>query len=177
MKLVSKSELHIEDGYILDEEDNVLAIDRNIVRLFNKLDRELQKALYLQKQPKATPMPTLEGFEEESELSTPVESHANTPVLDEKIQESMALMDELEMLRHIDAIKKDFDFYQPIIDWADKDKTLVSDGLESCQVDTPFFKDYGGILKMTPQEIIQVVGIIHGADYVDDGEAEDGEQE
>lgn len=44
-------------------------------------------------------------------------------------------------------------------------------------MDTPFFKDYGGILKMTPEEIIQVISIINGAEFINDDEAEDGEQE
>lgn len=177
MKLIDKNELHIEDGYILDEEDNVLTIDRNIIRMFNKLDSELQKALYLQGQPKATPMPTLDGFEEESELSSPIEFYVSTPVLDKQIQESMALMDELDKLKHGKAIEQDLDLYRPIIDWADKDKVLVSDEPEPYQVDTPFFKDYGGILKMTPEEVIQVISIINGVEFVNDNEAEDGEQE
>lgn len=179
MKLVSKSELHIEDGYILDKKDNVLAIDDNIVRLFNELDSELQKALYLQSQPKATPMPTLDGFEEESELSSPIEFHVSTPVLDNRIQESMALMDELDKLKHGKAIEKDLDHYRPIINWADKDKILVVANTYGVDivVDTPFFKDYGGILKMTPEEIIQVISIINGAEFINDDEAEDGEQE
>lgn len=177
MKLINKSELHIEDGYILDKHDNVLSIEDNIVCLFNDLDTELQKAMYLEAQPKATPMPTLDGFERESELSSPIEFSVATPVLDNKIQEAMDLMKELDKCKTGKEIQEAIDFYKPIIDFADKEKVLVYDDGEAEQVDTPFLKEYGGILKMTPADIFKVISTCCGAEFVNDDEVEDGEQE
>lgn len=177
MKLMSKNDLHVEDGYILTEKDEVVLVDQEIIRLYNELDLEFQKGMYLNAQPKATPMLTLDEFTPVSEFPQSIEVEVSTPMLDEKVRDSIQMMEELEKVQRGKEVEKDLDRYHPLISWADRDKVIIHDDCHLLhRVDAPFLKEYGGILKITPANIFEVISKIHGASFVnDDDGTTDGE--
>lgn len=61
---IAKDQLHVAGGYLLDAEDNIIAVpnQREIIFQFNQLLHDLELAAYVQDQPDYCPAPTVAGF-------------------------------------------------------------------------------------------------------------------
>lgn len=61
---IAKDQLHVAGGYLLDAEDNIIAVpnQHKIIHQFNKLLHDLELAAYVQDQPDYCPAPTTAGF-------------------------------------------------------------------------------------------------------------------
>lgn len=61
---IAKDQLHVAGGYLLDAEDNIIAVpnQRQIIFQFNQLLHDLELAAYVQGQPDYCPAPTVAGF-------------------------------------------------------------------------------------------------------------------
>lgn len=93
-KMYRKSELTFENGYLINKDQDVVALPTKAAVQLNGLEEFLQKQKYLHNQPDATPEPSLDGFEFESTLAKPV-IEVKTPVFDAKVKESNDILKEL----------------------------------------------------------------------------------
>lgn len=96
MKMYAKEELEYKNGYLVNKENEVVAVDNEVVDLFNKLETDLQRSYWEKSQPKIE-LPVAGKFNRQSERGN-VFAHieAETPKLDKKIDEAIALMAELD---------------------------------------------------------------------------------
>lgn len=100
MKTYKKSNLTYVNGYIMNG-DEIVQIDNEIVIQANQLEADVQRASFNQKRKAAIDAVKLAAdtkFSFKSERKRPV-IQANTPTLDEMVEKSIDLMDELDALK------------------------------------------------------------------------------
>lgn len=124
MKMYDKMNLMYVNGLMVDSDGNVVAIDNAIVDMANELETRIQKAKYLEAQPEAVAIPTLDGFERESEFKLK-KVECTTPVMDERVEESKKIMDELDSMFMTNKVNDDIDRYRDLLLFV-KETTVVS---------------------------------------------------
>lgn len=147
-KMYKKSDLKFENGYVLTEDDEVVALPYKAAVQLNALETFLQKQEYLAEQPKAQAEPTLDGFERESILKSVV-IEIETPALDKREKEGRQILDEIrgvEMAKFANILLEN---HEEAIRFLHDDKFVEGD--EVVLVDTPTI---GDPLKADPDDVI-----------------------
>ena len=163
MKIYNKSELGFFNGYIVkgNKSKKVIGIDNEIVDLFNKIEFDYQKAMYLAKQPKIKAGDyECENFQfkhSEVEFKTVV----STPALDKKIAESITLMNDLDNIAKNDQINEYLDGIKPVLHFIDDEFIVSCDQVVQHKFDT---KCIGDPLKVTINDIMRYVSVILDVD-------------
>ena len=163
MKRMKKNDLQFVDGYLCDKEGYVVAIDGDVVICANRLDTELQKKLYLDRQPKAQPMPSLDGFKREhlNEVKVPQIEVVDTPVTDKRVAEAMAFVKEMEDQNIANKVNKEAEEYAALFAFVMSDDVWVYTDVDGTyEFDTPFL---GNPLDLTQEHVLTVIGYLHDA--------------
>ena len=133
-KMYSKIDLTFSNGYVIDDDHNVVCLPDKVAEQLNELEEIFQKAEYLKAQDPASPMPSLDGFERESIRQTVV-IEASTPTLDAKVEEGMKIRDELRKMSNADTMNETIFKYQEVFHFV-QDDTFV-EGDKAVFIDTP----------------------------------------
>lgn len=133
-KMYSKIDLTFSNGYVIDDDHNVVCLPDKVAEQLNELEEIFQKAEYLKTQDPASPMPSLDGFERESIRQTIV-IEASTPTLDAKVEEGMKIRDELRKMSNADTMNETISKYQEVFHFV-QDDTFV-EGDKAVFIDTP----------------------------------------
>ena len=178
MKIYKKSSLAMYNGMILTEDGDVVMPVGNVVAQANALDLAVQKAKYIQAQPKAKPMPSLDGFERKSSLDMDIKLEVQTPALDSKIEDAFKIMKEIDKNEIADKINGDFEKYTDLMRFASSSKVACNDSASSMLlVDTP---EIGDILDLTVTDIIRFIALTNGVvdfyDYTEENADDEQEQ-
>lgn len=172
MKVFTKDELTLTEGLFTTPDNTVVSISPAVICQANALDYEVQKTKYLMAQPKATPAPSLKGFKPKSDLKAKVLVKAKTPNLDKKIEETMAIMrdiDKDQVARKLDEAVQEF---SALIRFTQTDKVICSEEAAADVLDTP---ELGNILELTDQDIVKAISLV--VNGITESEDEDDEQE
>lgn len=160
MKMYKKDQLTLVNGIITNEAGDIIVPDHRIVTLANELETLAQKTAYLAKQPSATPMPTLDGFERESIKDGGVRFKASTPCLDWKVAEAEALMDEIDDVTNVGKANEMLEDFKPLVQFAKDDFVIdCGDGGYLPCFDMPTL---GSVLKLTVEDITNVIADVCG---------------
>ena len=162
MKMYKKSNLSLTNGMLVSISGDIIVPDIRVVKQANALETIAQKAKYLAAQPEATPMPSLNGFKRESikdELTKDVKFEAKTPALDFEAAKAMALMDELDDVETTNKANAMLDKFTELLAFAKNDFVIDCGGNDVIPFDTPTL---GSILRLTQQDIIDVVAMASG---------------
>lgn len=159
MELVNKSDLQYDSGYMLFF-GSIVAIDREIVRQYNKVERLLQKAKF--KADNNIQLPTNEKpFEFVSEHYVSAEISAETPLLDQKIKDGIALVEELKLDSISKAIQKYINEELPQLwEFINADRVLVDENPRDTLVWRIDAKTLGNILQITPDDLVTAMSDI-----------------
>ena len=133
-KMYSKDQVTFSNGYVIDENSNVICLPDKVAEQLNELEEIFQKAEYLKAQDPATPMPSLDGFKRKSIRKT-IEIEASTPTIDAKVAESMQIRDELRKVDNAETMNKIIGEYQEVFNFVQND-TFV-EGSKVVLIDTP----------------------------------------
>jgi len=137
-KMYVKSSLRFENGYVLDADDNVIALPAGVAEQLNEMETEIQKTAYLNAQPKAQPMPSLDGFARESILK-----HAyvevETKYLDREERRCLGILEDLRNLGEAEEANEKLAKYEEAIRFLSEDKFV--EGTEVVMIDTPTIGD------------------------------------
>lgn len=172
MKAYPKNELSFKNGMLIASDNEVVVIDPEIVDAANALETRFQQKMYLDKQPKGCPCPTLVGFERESEFDVKL-FEAETPIIDKRAEESKAFMDELDLVSSTNVMNDMLMSMKQLIIFVNDDHVYDS----NCPVhkfDTLYL---GNPLEWTDDTIKNVVAFINDVDTDDDDEDEDSVSE
>lgn len=164
MKFMKKEKLTYKNGYLINEKGKIVMPDYDVVYQFNKLEVEFQRALYLKAQPKAVAAPSMEGWEKVSEHDVDVEDmfFAETPTLDKKIEESIALMDDIDAANKVDKLQVIAAGYPKVIEFINSKEIIMRDDNEyQYHFD---LATLGNPLEFTIEKFRKVVSIIGGCD-------------
>ena len=162
MKFMKKEKLVYKNGYLINEKGKIVMPDYDVVYQFNNLEEEFQKAMYLKAQPKAVAAPSMEGWEKVSEHDVDVEDmfFAETPTLDKKIEESLALMDDIDTANKVDKLRAISAGYPKVIEFINSKEIIVHEDNEY-RFD---LATLGNPLEFTVEKFRKVVSIIGGCD-------------
>lgn len=162
MKFMKKEKLTYKNGYLINEKGKIVMPDYDVVYQFNNLEEEFQKAMYLKAQPKAVAAPSMEGWGKVSEHDVDVEDmfFAETPTLDKKIEESIALMDDIDAANKVDKLRAISAGYPKVIEFINSKEIIVYEDNEY-RFD---MATLGNPLEFTVEKFRKVVSIIGECD-------------
>lgn len=162
MKFMKKDKLVYKNGYLINKSGKIVMPRYDVVYQFNNLEWEFQRALYLKAQPKAVAAPSMEGWEKVSEHDVDVEDmfFAKTPTLDKKIEESIALMDDIDAANKVDKLRAISARYPKVIEFINSKEIIVYEDNEY-QFDLAML---GNPLEFTVEKFRKVVSVIGGCD-------------
>ena len=162
MKFMKKEKLTYKNGYLINEKGKIVMPDYDVVYQFNNLEEEFQRAMYLKAQPKAVAAPSMEGWEKVSEHDVDVEDmfFAKTPTLDKKIEESIALMDDIDAANKVDKLRAISAGYPKVIEFINSEEIIVYEDNEY-RFD---MATLGNPLEFTVEKFRKVVSVIGGCD-------------
>lgn len=153
MKMYKKSDLTINDGFLVSKDGDIILPDINIVNQANELETVLQQSEYIAAQPEATPMPSLDGFKRVSIKDSKTKFTTATPLLDGKQAEAMAIMNELDDVMLVEKANEMLSMYGELIDFVDND-FVVDCGDSLYRFDTPLL---GSVLELTKEDVVDVI--------------------
>lgn len=159
MKVYKKSDLTLNHGLLVSKDGDIVIPDIAIVNQANRLETVLQEAVYLNEQPKAQPMPSLNGFERKSiKDSTRQKFEADTPIMDAKQKEALALMDEIDDVTTVNQANELLMQFDKLVDFVSQD-FVIDCGNELYCFDTPII---GNVLDLTADDVSKAVAYICG---------------
>lgn len=150
-KMYLKSDLKFVNGYLIDNDDNVVALPDKVAEQINDLETCIQKLMYLDEQPEPTPERSLDGFERESIRMVPT-IKVDTPALDKKVAEGKQILSEIRKLDKSEKINNVISDFEDAFEWF-KIKRFV-EGSKVVRVDT---LEIGNILNVDPEELIEEI--------------------
>lgn len=162
MKFMKKEKLTYKNGYLINEKSKIVMPDYDVVHQFNKLEVEFQRALYLKAQPKAVAAPSMEGWKKVSEHDVDVKNmfFTETPTLDKKIEESIALMDDIDAANKVDKLRAISTGYPKVIEFINSKEIIMRDDNEyQYHFD---LATLGNPLEFTIEKFRKVVSVIGG---------------
>ena len=162
MKFMKKEKLAYKNGYLINEKGKIVMPDCDVVYQFNNLEWEFQRAMYLKAQPKAVAAPSMKGWEKVSEHDVDVEDmfFAETPTLDKKIEESIALMDDIDAANKVDKLRAISVRFPKVIEFINSKEIIVYEDNEY-RFD---LATLGNPLEFTVEKFRRVVSVIGGCD-------------
>lgn len=166
MKMYKKSDVTLNHGLLVSKDGDIILPDPRIVQQANNLETMVQKVAYLSFQPKATPAPSLDGFERESiDDSKSRKFEVSTPVMDAKADEAMKLMDEIDDVTTANAANAMLDDFKELLDFVTQD-FVIDCGDQLYKFDTPTL---GNVLELTEADVIDEVAYACGMTKKDEG--------
>ena len=159
MKMYKKSDLTIIDGIIIDKDGNVITPDIRIVNQANRLETLKQQVEYLKAQPSAQPAPSLKGFERVSDRET-LTFVTDTPAIDAKVDEAMAIMDEIDDMHSVEHANTLACEFEDLIEFVSHDYVIDCDAM-AVRFDTPTL---GNILELTKIDVANIIAAVCGMD-------------
>ena len=151
-KIRYKNQLSYKSGYIIDANDEVVALPTKVAEQLNNLETLVQKARYLNGQPKASPEPSLDGFVRESEVAVPKMQEADTPTIDRKAKESKLMLKELRSKMSVDAVNDIIDANKEAFVFMDNEEFI--EGAEAVRLDLP---GLGDPLELTAEKMMAIL--------------------
>ena len=94
-KFYKKSQLTFESGYVVNADGDVVALPPCVADQLNEIETTIQKAAWLSEQPEECKGPDPSEFERQSCFGKVPEIVVETPLLDKKVKESVALEKEM----------------------------------------------------------------------------------
>ena len=148
-KMYLKSDLKFVDGYLINDDGDVVALPEKVAEQINDLETRIQKLIYLDDQPEAQPERSLDGFKRKTTRGVPVVK-VDTPTLDEKVAEGKKLLAEIRDLGKAEKINEIFLDYTEAFEWLRSDHFV--EGSKIVRIDTP---EIGDILDADVDELIE----------------------
>jgi len=151
-KLVSKSDLEFDQGYVTYDGD-VVSIGLALTRQLNELETKVQEARYLHRQPDAQPVPSMDGFERQSTINAICMDSPDTPELDASVERAMRIAKEIDAIDTSKKLNKVFSEYDKVAEFLATDKVLVDDAIIE-RIDTPVL---GNPLELTGEKLLKIL--------------------
>lgn len=140
MKLYNKEKLKFVDGVLVTKKDKVAMPSKSVIAQANQLETMVQQTMHINSQPDAQPAPTIDGFNRVHRYQAPIVD-CRTPLLDEKAELSLALMEEMDKKEHADKLQEMIDHFASLIEWVHRDSFIASECEDFASFDTPILGD------------------------------------
>lgn len=153
MKLRSKSKLVWNNGYITTKKGKLVALPDAVQDELDQIEVDIEMNFHQQVQPKPVEPKPFKRLGLKLPLA-PIET--DTPLLDKKVEESMALMDELDEVNAADRIKKlAEERYPNLARFAAEDEFIPGTRIE--RLNLPILERVANPLEMDPEKFLACV--------------------
>lgn len=153
-KMYNKNELKYKGGYIV-KGDDVIAIDNEIVDLFNKLDTDVQYAKFLaMKESFQVDTSDMEFFRATERGNVYLHVEFDTPNLDEFASKTEAMMDEIDNLNKAEMMNEYLQTIKPLLIFANDNFVIAAEHGVPHRFDLPAI---GNPLELTREDIGNLV--------------------
>lgn len=157
-KIVNKEVLEYKNGYILSGND-IVGIDNEVVDLLNKIEEDVQRSKYKRLGNIEANIASLvnskaDGFKLKSEHKVALRVKPETPVLDEAIEKTMSIMDELDRIDNTEKMNDYFDKIVPVIMFVNQDFVIECENGVPHRFDLPTI---GNPLELTMEDLCRHV--------------------
>ena len=159
MKMYKKEELVYTNGMLVSVTGDIVMPSAFVISQANELETRLQKSAYIDAQPAATPMPTLDGFERMSIKDTNLKFSAITPTLDGKVDEALEIMHEIDDIETVQRANAMVEEFSALIRFATDDFVVDCGEGEISFFDTPML---GNPLEWGKRDIADAIAAICG---------------
>lgn len=178
MKFYKKSKLKYVDGYLTTKKGKIVMIDNEIIDLANELEERYQRALWEIVHPEPEIDTNAPEFKRLSERK-PNKTTLETPYLDEKTEQTMKIMEEIDALSKVHELNNDLLGMKPLLDFVKSDKVIECESGTLHRFDLPIL---GDPLKLSAEDIVKFELDIHHLDQIEydgynDDEDEDDDEE
>lgn len=151
-KIIKKSKLHYEGGFVV-KGNKIINLPIGVVLELRKLEALFQRCEYLDEQEPYSPAPSLDGFVQQSERGDlPFDIKVETPTLDKKIKESLALAHEIEVAQNAGDFAQFTNAYKELLEFVCSDKFV--EGTAEMRLDLPRI---GDPLKLTLDKVMSML--------------------
>lgn len=164
MKVYSKKDLTYKNGLLVTADGDVVCLDNEVVDMANELETKIQKASYLIAQPKVTKAPSLDGFDRKTE-TTVISFVKETPLMDKKVADALALMEEIDDAEVTDKLNKQLKLLTPLVYFVKEDDVLSVEHATPHRFDVPVM---GNPLEWDEDKLMQFIAMSNGLSIVDD---------
>lgn len=153
MKLRNKSKLVWNNGYITTKKGKLVALPDAVQDELDQMEVDIEMNFHQQTQPKPVDPKPFKRLG----LKLPLASiETDTPLLDKKVEESMALMDELDEVNAADRIKKlAEERYPNLARFAAEDEFIPGTRIE--RLNLPILEKVANPLEMDPEKFLACV--------------------
>lgn len=150
-KFYSKSDLTFKSGYVVNADGDVVALPKGVARQLNEIEEIVQKAKWVNEHeaPEAEP----EEFVRKSAFKPAPVITANTPLLDQKVEEAVRLHEEIEGKLRADTLNEIIKSFKEAFAFCDEDDFV--EGGEVVRLDLPTL---GDPLKLTAYDLAKHIG-------------------
>lgn len=135
-KMYFKSELTYKSGYILTEDNDVVALPNKVAKQLNEIETMIQKALYLASKPKACPEPTLDGFVRNSERKVYKIKSPATPMLDRRAEDGAKILNEIRNKDKVSVVNDMIEANSELFAFLDSNEFVEGDEVERLDLPT-----------------------------------------
>lgn len=138
MKIYKKKDLAYKNGYLV-KGDKIVTVDNDIIDLLNKLDVDIQRHEWeadRKAQSEYIGKMVDDEFTAKSEYTRPVIS-VETPTIDGKVKEAMAVIEEMEAQTAADEINKRLIGMRPVVQFVQEDFVVPVDQYSQHRFDLP----------------------------------------
>lgn len=163
MKVYAKDKLKYKNGMLVADSGDVVGIDPEIVDFANELETKVQKAQWLKTQPEACAGPNFAEFKRkgEDEIQGFI---VETPLLDERAEQSMALMEELDSKCLNDKMNDQLMSMYPLMLFVKDDSVVDVNPDKLHKFDCPVL---GNPLTWTEDTILNAIAVINNVEIID----------
>lgn len=160
IKMYKKSELNFKNGMLATADGDVIVPDPKVVAQANQLETMAQRGAWLKEQPEMCAGPDFSKFERKSIKDEEINKFVcETPLLDKKAEESIALMDELDALEVCDKLNEVQSQFKELFAWVGDDTVLSDDSRALSTFDTPTL---GNPLEWDKDDVQNFIAEAHG---------------
>lgn len=125
MKMYKKSDLSMVNGYLINGDSDVVVVDPAVVRQANRLETMVQKRTWVSDQPEYCAGPDFDKFERVSANEEgKVKFDIDTPNIDAKVDETLALIGELDNIEMTESLNAELANFEKLIAFANSDMVM-----------------------------------------------------
>lgn len=152
LKMINKNKCKFDNGFIC-KGNKIVGLPVNVAFQLQKLELMIQQYEYLAAQPKAQPMPTLDGFKFDDGLPKPAYvEQPDTPTMDARVAEALAFCDEVAEVDKAAETNRMIERFADLINWCNADKFVAGDYVSPLRCPR-----IGNPLKLTEAQVIGTI--------------------
>lgn len=128
IKLVAKSDLKFENGYIFDKDNNIVSICNvpNLIAELNLIEEVNQRIQWAKNNPGIKDEDNSFKFQSAFPKKNYHLNMPDTPLHDAKVEESLKFIEETDAINNVEEVNNWMDIHANLLNWIDAENTFIA---------------------------------------------------